>query len=233
MFLYTVAMLFIYDQSLTKPTQPYSVYTKFNPEANLGRSHGTLVLFIPYFLQFIQHHPHLLRLHPKTTTTTLYQSFQHLRHELDERKENIPIKLAFLFSLVRYPIQPIQQGECIYTSKAASGSEVSSAGTARVSMSVGKTGLACIACCGSARSVERGWAAVRAGRVVRNRATRGLSCILAVLCSDAGRVGVRLLEKKVSLLSRYGGLRMTIYITDYVRPVSNILSILYMVHCNN
>lgn len=64
-----------------------------------------------------------------------------------------------------------------------SGSEVSSAGTARLSKSVAKTDVSCMACSGLARLVspERGWAAVRTGReVVRNRARRGLSCIVVV-----------------------------------------------------
>lgn len=55
---------------------------------------------IPHLLQFIQHHLHLFRLHPKTTSTTLCQPFQHLLQELDERKYNFTIKLTFLFSLI-------------------------------------------------------------------------------------------------------------------------------------
>jgi len=62
--------------------------------------------------------------------------------------------------------------------------------------------------------VDRGCAAVSTGReVARNRARRGLSCILAVCVQILGirYTGVVLLEKEFSLLSGYEGLRIAIY----------------------
>lgn len=81
----------------------------------------------------------------------------------------------------------------MHTSMTSDGSEVSSAGTVRLPKSAVRTDVSFMACSGLARliSPERGWAAVKTGReVVRNRARRGLSCILAVFVAGFWAFGV-------------------------------------------